>query len=191
MASQIAQQTEIGNEIIADEKRNEEVLAEKFDDEKKDEEQLADIIKDIGEEKVELYRLTWEMFDKENKGEVTREDFAKVLEKIYENETEEERNELVKQMDANEDGNISYIEYLKFMRDAESAQVDGTEEDALKEAFDIADKDNDGYIDIKELQALIKDLGEDLTEEQVRPLLELADKNKDGVISYDEFKVMF
>jgi len=167
---------------VAHEKRQ-EVKA----DEKTEEETLATIVRDLGEEKVEVYRLAWEVFDKEKKGEVAREDFSKVLCKIYENDAEEERKNLIKQMDIDGDGSISYFEYLKFMRDAEGAVDD---EDMFMQAFKIADKDGDGTIDIQEFQALIKELGEDLKDDQLQTLMDLADKNKDGVISFREFKAM-
>jgi len=166
----------------ADEKR-EEVKA----DEKTEEETLASIVRDLGEEKVEVYRLAWEVFDKEKKGEVTRDDFSKVLNKIYENDAQEDSKNLLKQMDIDEDGSISYFEYLKFMRDAEGTVDD---EDMFMQAFKIADKDGDGTIDFQEFQALIKELGEDLNDDQMETLMDLADKNKDGVISFREFKDM-
>jgi len=189
------QQAEIVKEV-ADEKLDESQLAaiaQDSIDKKEEEAQLEEIVKALGEEKVELYQLAWEVFDVHNKGEVSGEDFAKVLEKVYENETDEDRKQLFKEMDLNNDGNISFLEYLKFMRDAECSEENAEDDmdESLLNAFKIADKNNDGVINIEELQLLIKDLGENLTQEQVKPLLENADKNKDGVISFREFKAMF
>ena len=57
----------------------------------------------------------------------------------------------------------------------------------VKTAFAKFDKDNSGAIDREELGQLSKELGTELTEEQLTAALVDLDLNKDGVVDLDEF----
>lgn len=48
------------------------------------------------------------------------------------------------------------------------------------------DKNNNGFIELEELQALAKDLGTELTAEEAKKMIKMMDVNKDGKISLDE-----
>ncbi len=58
-------------------------------------------------------------------------------------------------------------------------------EDELKEAFRVFDKDGDGFISYPELKIVLKSLGEKLTDEEINSMVKEADLNNDGRISYD------
>jgi calmodulin len=58
-------------------------------------------------------------------------------------------------------------------------------EDELKEAFRVFDKDGDGFISYPELKIVLKTLGEKLTDEEISSMVKEADLNNDGRISYD------
>ena len=55
------------------------------------------------------------------------------------------------------------------------------------EAFRHFDTDNSGAIDSRELEAAMRALGFDPTEEDIRIMIEYADSNGDGVIDFPEF----
>ena len=57
----------------------------------------------------------------------------------------------------------------------------------MKIAFNKFDKDGSGSIDREELADLSKELGSELTEEQLKNALKDLDLNGDGVIDIDEF----
>lgn len=60
--------------------------------------------------------------------------------------------------------------------------------DELKEAFGVFDKNNDGYIDAKELQNVLSDMGFlHISESDCRRMIVGYDDDKDGKISYREF----
>jgi hypothetical protein len=60
--------------------------------------------------------------------------------------------------------------------------------DDVVPAFNQFDKDKSGAIDKTELRALMKNLGQEINEEQSEDALKDLDLNKDGVIDIDEFK---
>jgi Ca2+-binding EF-hand superfamily protein len=60
-------------------------------------------------------------------------------------------------------------------------------EDDVKPSFAKFDKDGSGAIDREELTQLMKELGQEMTEEMVTTALKDLDINEDGVIDLDEF----
>ena len=48
-------------------------------------------------------------------------------------------------------------------------------------------QDGNGYIDRRELEIMLKFLGEPMTEEEISAIIEEADVDSDGVIDYAEF----
>jgi len=59
-------------------------------------------------------------------------------------------------------------------------EVDNEEE--LKNAFKVFDKDGSGTISAIELRAVLQHLGENLTDDDLDEMLKMADKNGDGNI---------
>ena len=64
------------------------------------------------------------------------------------------------------------------------------EEDIL-EAFQVFDKDGNGFITARELKNVMANLGESLTEDEVNAMIREADCDGDGCINYAEFFTMF
>lgn len=58
----------------------------------------------------------------------------------------------------------------------------GDPEKELREAFKVFDRDGTGTISRDELKAVMKSLGENLTEDEIDEMLKLADKDGDGTI---------
>lgn len=60
----------------------------------------------------------------------------------------------------------------------------------LKEAFNAFDKDGDGVINVKELQAMMEKLGDRLSMEEAQQLIEEVDLDNDGSVNFYEFSIM-
>lgn len=60
-------------------------------------------------------------------------------------------------------------------------------EEKIMEAFAAIDTDNSGYVTKDEVKKILKDLGEDVADEDIDKFFDSADKNDDGKISYKEF----
>ena len=58
-------------------------------------------------------------------------------------------------------------------------------EEERREAFRIFDKDGNGYISRQELQIVMGNLGEHLTDEEVDEMIKEADVDGDGRINYE------
>ena len=48
-------------------------------------------------------------------------------------------------------------------------------------------QDGNGYIDRQELAIMLRFMGENISEQEIRDIIEEADVDKDGLIDYSEF----
>ncbi|KAI9260207.1 hypothetical protein BY458DRAFT_516515 [Sporodiniella umbellata] len=62
------------------------------------------------------------------------------------------------------------------------------EVEELKKCFEKFDKNGDGQISENELKEVMKDLGENLSDTEIKDMIQEADSNKDGKIDFEEFK---
>ncbi|OEL35348.1 Calmodulin [Dichanthelium oligosanthes] len=62
-----------------------------------------------------------------------------------------------------------------------------TEEEIALLAFGLFDKNGDGYITSEELGAVIKSLGQNLTESEVQDMIKEVDADGNGTIEFPEF----
>ena len=75
-------------------------------------------------------------------------------------------------------GAIDFDEFLHMMAKKHAECYDPEEE--LKEAFQVFDKDGNGYISKEELHQVMNNLGEKLTDEEIADMIKEADADGDG-----------
>ncbi|WAR18958.1 CALM-like protein [Mya arenaria] len=84
-------------------------------------------------------------------------------------------------------GTIDFSEFLMMMA---RKLKDGDSEEEMREAFQVFDKDGNGFISSAELRNVMNNLGEKLTEEEVQEMIREADIDGDGQVNYEEFVKM-
>merc|ERR1712131_138253 len=60
----------------------------------------------------------------------------------------------------------------------------------FKAAFDLFDKDGDGTVTTKEIGAVLRKMGQDPTEDELRQMIHDVDSDGNGHIDFEEFKTM-
>ena len=89
------------------------------------------------------------------------------------------------QLDGDASGTIDFSEFLELIAGKMKTFADN--EQSIRKAFRVLDKDRSGYITVKELKDIMMKMGEKLTEKEVREMIDEADTNGDGRIDIDEF----
>jgi len=141
------------------------------------------------DEQERLYK-SFKALDKNSDGKISREELIEGYKKIYTHMAEEdiiaEADRLFKVADADGNGEIDYSEWQV----ATINKYDVLQEEKLKNAFRLFDKDNSGSISANEIKDVLG-VGKKFGNEKVwLDIIKEVDINGDGEISYEEFKVM-
>ncbi|CAF0905883.1 unnamed protein product [Rotaria sordida] len=141
---------------------------------------------EVGQEQIDQIRDAFAVFDKEMTGSITTEQFSKVLEDLGYNVPESELSTFINQLDIDKSGTIEFEEYLSFMLTFIKKNV--TTEDNLKDAFNLFDQNDDGFIEAKDLREIMTNLGEKITDEDIDEMIREADIDKDFKVNFYEFQ---
>lgn len=96
-----------------------------------------------------------------------------MMRNMGQNPTDGELKQMISEVDADGNGLIDFAEFVTLM----ARKMNNTDKDAeIREAFNVFDKDGSGKISKDELRSIMKSLGEDLTDEEVRGVTENACK---------------
>ena len=118
-------------------------------------------------------------------GKVTTSELGLVLRSMNKNFSEDQLKKIVGRFDVNGDGQIDFDEFFAMMTRYERKEVD-----ELRAAFNVFDRDGDGTISAKELEMIMKALGENIDRETIDLMIESVDTDKNGFIDFNEFKQM-
>ncbi|VFQ64027.1 unnamed protein product [Cuscuta campestris] len=98
--------------------------------------------------------------------------------------SEAELEEMIKEADTDGSGTVDFNEFIELMA---SNKLGREEEEELRDAFRVLDKDNNGHITVDELHHVMHSLSQKLNDAQVEELMEEADMHNNGVIDYQQF----
>ena len=96
----------------------------------------------------------------------------------------EEIKKMIADVDQNGSGVIDYNEFLDMMTQ-KMAERDPREE--MLKAFRLFDDDDTGKISFRNLKRVAKELGENMTDDEINEMIEEADRDGDNEISEEEF----
>ncbi|KAK8894581.1 hypothetical protein M9Y10_023017 [Tritrichomonas musculus] len=139
---------------------------------------------DLTPEQLTDIRESFDLFDRDGDGHITRTEFATILRSWGQTPTDEEIAQIIAQVDKNKNGMIEYDEFVEMM--CNSIKHFETEEDYIN-AFKVFDEDNDGKITKDEFNLILKNLCEPISKDEIEMLIQIADKDKNGLIDYASF----
>ena len=144
---------------------------------------MSDKKKVLTPEEQQEYKEAFQLFDKDNDDKITAEELGIVMRALGANPTKQRIGEIVKEFDKENTGKFDQETFLQIMA-AYGQEVDSTED--IKKAFEIFDKEKNGYISASELKHVLTTLGEKLSEQEVDDLLKEIGV-EDGLINVDDF----
>lgn len=149
---------------------------------------------DFTEDQMKELRATFALFDKDGDGCITSSELQEVTKSLRQTFSKDDVKGMIQQVDVDGNGTIDFDEFLQMMskwqtQRSRSSAVDQSrsEEDEMRQAFRVFDIDGNGLIDERELLQTMRNLGENLTEKDVKAMIKAADQNGDEKIDYEEF----
>ncbi len=141
-------------------------------------------MEELTEQQKEEFKDVFSLFDKDGDGTVSTKELGTVMRTLGQNPTEAELEEMIKEVDVDGNGEIDFEEFctlmVKKMKESEP-------EEELVEVFRIFDKNGDEKIDIHDLAVVFKDLGEKVTEDDLRDMITEHDHDNDRMLNFEEF----
>merc|ERR1712025_849907 len=96
----------------------------------------------------------------------------------------EEIKKMIADIDKDDSGTIDFNEFLEMMT-TKMSEKDSREE--ILKAFRLFDDDESGFITLKNLRRVSKEIGENMTDEELQEMIDEADRDGDGQVSEEEF----
>ncbi|CAN8286682.1 unnamed protein product [Cochlearia groenlandica] len=141
----------------------------------------------------ELKRV-FEMFDKNNDGRITKEELNDSLENLGIYIPDKDLTQMIQKLDSNGDGCVDIEEFESLYKTiVDEHRNDGeTEEEDMRDAFNVFDQDRDGFITVEELRSVMGSLGlkQGRTLEGCKKMIMQVDEDGDGSVDYKEFLQM-
>jgi len=162
--------------------------------------QIVDVIK---EQKISALSA-FKMFDANDDGKISKNEFSTALRNMKVMLTPEEIEILFLFIDLDGTGNIEYKEFLRRLRRS-GVQIRRKEDDlifsiykaitevglSLEHAFEAFDRNGDNMISKKDMIDTFVSMGRTIDNESIDYIFKIADVSGDGLINYEEFYRLF
>ncbi|VDL21999.1 unnamed protein product [Hymenolepis diminuta] len=126
----------------------------------------------------------FDLFDTDKTGFIDTKDLKVAMRALGFEPKKEEIKKLIAEYDPDGKGVLSYSDFLKMM--TIKMQDKDAREEVIK-AFKLFDDDETGAISLKNLKRVAKELGENITDEELQEMIDEADRDGDGVVNEAEF----
>ena len=115
---------------------------------------------------------------------ITIEQLGAVMRRMFQNPTERELLDMVREVDTDGNGNIEFSEFVTLMATS-NKKLDSVFE--MNEAFRVFDQENQGFITKDALRRVFMSIGCALTEEECEMMIKEVDKTGTGTIHKEDF----
>lgn len=149
----------------------------------------GDILQKFSSSQIRELREAFRLFDKDGDGSISTEELGTVMRNLGQFPSVEELNTMLKEIDIDGDGTFSFEEFVQVMANMGGLNENSAEdeEEELRQAFRVFDKSGCGYITPSDLRAVLQNIGENLTEEEIDEMIAEVDIDGDGRIDFEEF----
>ncbi|XP_055871879.1 uncharacterized protein LOC106069749 [Biomphalaria glabrata] len=138
------------------------------------------------QEEEEVWEEVFQLFDKDRNGHISRDELGRVFRALDLDPSQKELDQALKELDKDGNGIFEKDDFKMYLKKVKRSSYDERKQEMMQ-AFSLLDKNNDKFIDAKELSQVLTSLGEVLSEAEINAMIQVADTNKDGKIDYEEF----
>ena len=139
---------------------------------------------ELTEEQKQEIKEAFDLFDTDGSGNIDQKELKVAMRALGFEPKREEIKKMIADVDKDGSGVIDFPEFLDMMTQ-KMAERDPREE--MLKAFRLFDDDETGKISFKNLKRVAKELGENMTDEEIHEMIEEADKDQDGYVVFEDF----
>ena len=139
----------------------------------------------IQEQRLNLMKEIFDLYDSENNGYVDIKDSLKLLKAMGKSLEPEDENDFLKIADPKKDGIISKENFLKGIEVLFT--IPDTFLSEIKDAFEFFDKNNNGKISCKDLKRILVKQSKEYTDQEADELFNTLNLNEEGEININDF----
>ena len=139
---------------------------------------------DLTEEQKQEIREAFDQFDTDGSGSIDAKELKVAMRALG---FDLGREEIRQMITAVAGSNVPAIDFNQFMEMMGQKILERDPLQEIKKAFELFDKDHNGSISLKDLKAATIELGENLTDDELREMIREADRDLDGEVGEKEF----
>ncbi|XP_030595277.1 caltractin [Archocentrus centrarchus] len=139
---------------------------------------------DLTEEQKQEIKEAFDLFDTDGTGTIDVKELKVAMRALGFEPKKEEIKKMIADIDKEGSGTIDFGDFLSIMT-LKMSEKDSKEE--ILKAFRLFDDDCTGKISFKNLKRVAKELGENLTDEELQEMIDEADRDGDGEVNEQEF----
>ena len=139
----------------------------------------------FSDEDLKKLKESFDLFDTEGKGVIDPEELKQALISLNLN-NEKTKKRMIKVLDEfiskNKGKKMTFEDFI------EAFSYDGSDDENIKDIFDsMADEKNPNIISFESLKKLAKELGENMTDDEIKDMMIRASKNNKPELTFEEF----
>merc|ERR1712227_1170707 len=140
--------------------------------------------KELKPEQIEEIKEAFDLFDIDGSGMIDAKELNQAMRALGMEASSAEVRKMIEDIDKDGSGSIDFDEFLAMMA-ARVGDADSREE--IMKIFQLFAGDNPKGITFKEMQRVSGELGENMTDDELRGMFAEGDVDGDGIVSADEF----
>uniref|UniRef100_A0A7S2RT41 EF-hand domain-containing protein n=1 Tax=Mucochytrium quahogii TaxID=96639 RepID=A0A7S2RT41_9STRA len=138
----------------------------------------------LSDEQQDEMKEAFDLFDTERSGSIDYHELKVAIRALGFKISKRNAIKLAREYDTNDTGRINFTDFLDIMTKKITSR-DPKEE--ISKAFQLFDEENKGKITLRNLRSIARELGENLSEDELQAMIEEFDKDLDGEINQNEF----
>ncbi|XP_047318387.1 calmodulin-like protein 3 [Impatiens glandulifera] len=143
-------------------------------------------------------RRIFQMFDRNGDGRITRKELNDSLDNMGIVIPDSDLTKMIEEIDVNGDGCVDIDEFGALYQSiiglgrGTGERKEEEEDEDIREAFNVFDRNGDGFITVDELRSVLSSLGlkQGRTADDCRRMISKVDADGDGRVNFSEFKQM-
>merc|ERR1712139_689932 len=140
--------------------------------------------KEMTDEQKREVKEAFDLFDTDGSGAIDAKELKIAMQALGFEPSVDEVAKMVKDIDIDGNATVEFEEFIEMMEGKMSGK-DPVEE--MQKAFKLYDTEGKGKITVKDMERVAKELGENLTKEELQGILDDSDRDGNGTLTEDEF----